>query len=184
MTVTFSALKPSLVFYPDSDDAGDVILADIGNPADLVENEESQSAPDRASRTCRSAAADSNKGTYGRVLDHRRIPRQNRRRRHGRTSSAARGRGTGYCCHCRKACLPMVAVSMPELMTEPLNETHEGTIANQSISQLDERQNRCRDRPGLDDVSGNRAHSFFVFGSECRAQMVIDADGLNALVGF
>src|SRR5881296_3648937 len=39
VTVTFSALKPSLVFYPESNDAGDVILADIGNPPDLIENE-------------------------------------------------------------------------------------------------------------------------------------------------
>src|SRR5215813_12503706 len=39
LTVTFTALKTSLVFYPDSEDAGDVILAEIGNPADLLENE-------------------------------------------------------------------------------------------------------------------------------------------------
>src|ERR1700756_42551 len=36
ITVTFSALKPSLVLYPDCEEAGDVILAEIGNPAELV----------------------------------------------------------------------------------------------------------------------------------------------------
>src|SRR5215471_17861974 len=67
VTVTFSALKPSLVFYPDSNDAGDVILADIGNPPDLIENEnhtlhliEPQEIPPRP--------LDANKGTFGRVL--------------------------------------------------------------------------------------------------------------------
>src|SRR5262245_12942640 len=39
VTVTFSAMKPSLVFYPDCDDAGDVILAAIGNPPALLDNE-------------------------------------------------------------------------------------------------------------------------------------------------
>src|SRR5438874_2001403 len=39
ITVTFSALKPSLVLYPDCEDAGDVILAEIGNPAELLESE-------------------------------------------------------------------------------------------------------------------------------------------------
>src|SRR5438552_3366036 len=39
ITVTFSALKPSLALYPDCEAAGDVILADIGNPPALLENE-------------------------------------------------------------------------------------------------------------------------------------------------
>src|SRR5262245_24087070 len=67
VTVTFSALKPSLVFYPDCDDAGDVIVADIGNPPQLIDNEnhklqliEPHEIPARV--------ADTNKGTYGRVL--------------------------------------------------------------------------------------------------------------------
>ncbi|PYS37110.1 MAG: bifunctional ADP-dependent NAD(P)H-hydrate dehydratase/NAD(P)H-hydrate epimerase, partial [Acidobacteria bacterium] len=67
VTVTFSALKASLVFYPGSEDAGDVILADIGNPPELIENENHQlnliephELPARA--------VDANKSTYGRVL--------------------------------------------------------------------------------------------------------------------
>src|SRR5215813_1923981 len=67
VTVTFTAMKPSLVFYPDGEDAGDVILAEIGNPAELLENEnyklhliEPHEVPPRQ--------ADGNKGKYGRVL--------------------------------------------------------------------------------------------------------------------
>jgi NAD(P)H-hydrate epimerase len=181
VTVTFSALKPSLVFYPDCDDAGDVILAEIGNPADLVDNEshklhliEPHHLPARVS--------DSNKGTYGKVL----IIGGSR----GKTGAAAMAgqaalrAGAGLVTVAApQSVLPIIAVSMPELMTEPLNETSMGSIANQSVADL------CRDKtvvaigPGLTTQSETAA---FVrqFPSECRAQLVIDADGLNALVGF
>src|SRR5262245_27936710 len=67
VTVTFSALKPSLVLNPEPEEAGDVILADIGNPPELVDDDRHNlhlitphELPPRTS--------DSNKGTYGRVL--------------------------------------------------------------------------------------------------------------------
>jgi NAD(P)H-hydrate epimerase len=72
---------------------------------------------------------------------------------------------------------------MPELMTEPLHETTLGTIANHSVADL------CRDKtvvaigPGMTNLSETSTFVRRVV-SECRAQLVIDADGLNALVGF
>src|SRR5947208_8152365 len=67
ITVTFSALKPSLVLYPDCEDADALILADIGNPPQLLEAQnynlhliEPHELPSRLS--------DTNKGTYGKVL--------------------------------------------------------------------------------------------------------------------
>ena len=79
--------------------------------------------------------------------------------------------------------LPIIAMSMPELMTEPLAETSEGTIANQSILRLAKDKTVVAIGPGL---TTNPETSAFVrrVGAECRAQMVIDADGLNALAGF
>src|SRR5215467_2206745 len=134
VTVTFTALKPSLVFYPDCEDAGDVILADIGNPAELLENEnyrlnliEPHELPARVS--------ESNKGTYGRVL----IIGGSR----GKIGAAAMAgqaalrAGAGLVTVATaESALPMVALSMPELMTEALNETQAGTIANQSVIEL------------------------------------------------
>src|SRR5262245_39444804 len=67
VTVTFSALKPSLVFHPECEDAGDVIVADIGNPPELLENENHKLELIEAREVPR-RMLDSNKGTYGRVL--------------------------------------------------------------------------------------------------------------------
>jgi len=181
VTVTFTALKPSLVFYPECEDAGDVIVADIGNPAELLENEnyklyliQPHELPQRA--------ADSNKGTYGRVL----IIGGSR----GKSGAAAMAgqaalrSGAGLVTVATaESVLPMIATSMPELMTEALAETREGTIANQSVSQIAKNKTVVAVGPGLSTVPETSAFVRRVL-SECSAQMVIDADGLNAMVGF
>src|SRR6516162_970932 len=181
VTVTFTALKPSLVFHPDCEDAGDVILAEIGNNAGLLENEnyklnliQPHELPVRVS--------DSNKGTYGRVL----IIGGSR----GKSGAAAMAgqaalrAGAGLVTVATaESVLPVIAISMPELMTEPLKETSEGTIANQSVSALTKGKSVVAIGPGLTTFAETNAFVRRV-GSECRAQMVIDADGLNALVGF
>jgi ADP-dependent NAD(P)H-hydrate dehydratase / NAD(P)H-hydrate epimerase len=181
VTVTFSALKPSLVFYPDCEDAGDVILANIGNPPELLDNEnhrmqliEPHEVPARV--------ADSNKGTYGKVL----VIGGSR----GKTGAAAMAgqaalrAGAGLVTVAApQSVLPIIAVSMPELMTEPLQETSQGMIANQSLLDLMKDKTVVAIGPGLGTLYET---STFVrrVGSDCRSQLVVDADGLNALVGF
>jgi ADP-dependent NAD(P)H-hydrate dehydratase / NAD(P)H-hydrate epimerase len=181
ITVTFTALKLSLVLYPDSEDAGDVILADIGNPPELLENEnyplhliEPHEIPPRVS--------DSNKGMYGKVL----IIGGSR----GKSGAAAMAgqaalrAGAGLVTVATAASVqPMVALSMPELMTVALAETSEGTIANQSVTAHVRDKNVVAIGPGLTTVPETSAFVHRV-GSECRTQMIIDADGLNALAGF
>ena len=181
ITVTFSALKPSLVLYPDCEDAGDVILADIGNPPELLENEnytlhliEPHELPPRA--------PDSNKGTYGKVL----VIGGSR----GKSGAAAMAgqaalrAGAGLVTVATtESVLPIVAISMPELMTAALAETSEGSIANQSVTALLKDKTVVAIGPGLGTAVETSAFVRRV-GSECRVQMVIDADGLNALVGF
>jgi len=181
ITVTFSALKPSLVLYPDCEDAGDVILAHIGNPPELLEAEaynlhliEPHELPVRV--------PDTNKGTYGKVL----VIGGSR----GKTGAAAMAgqaalrAGAGLVTVATaQSVLPIIAVSMSELMTVPLAETSEGTIANQSVSALLKDKTVVAIGPGLTTVPETSAFVRRV-GSECRTQMVIDADGLNALAGF
>jgi hydroxyethylthiazole kinase-like uncharacterized protein yjeF len=181
VTVTLTALKPSLVFYPDSEDAGDVILADIGCPAELLENEnhklhliQPHELPARV--------ADSNKGTYGRVL----IIGGSR----GKSGAAAMAgqaalrSGAGLVTVATaESALPLIAMSMPELMTTGLDETTDGTIANQSMVQIMKDKTVVAIGPGVTTVSETSAFVLRVI-QECRSQMVIDADGLNALVGF
>src|SRR5262249_27500824 len=114
VTVTFSALKPSLVFYPECEDAGDVILAEIGNPPELLENEnykleliDPHEVPARQ--------ADGNKGKYGRVLIV-----GGSRGKSGAASMAGQAAlrsGAGLVTVATpQSVLPVVAVSMPELM--------------------------------------------------------------------
>lgn len=181
VTVTFSALKPSLVLYPDCEDAGDVILAEIGNPGDLLQSEDFKlnlidphGLPSRV--------ADSNKGTYGKVL----IIGGSR----GKSGAAAMAgqaalrAGAGLVTVATaESVMPMIAMSMPELMTEPLAETAEGSIANQSISNLLKNKTIVGIGPGLSLAPETSAFVRRV-GAECRVPMVIDADGLNALVDF
>jgi hydroxyethylthiazole kinase-like uncharacterized protein yjeF len=181
VTVTFTALKPSLVLYPECEDAGDVILADIGNPPDLLENEnhklhliEPHEIPARVS--------DSNKGTYGRVLIiGGSVGKSGAAAMAGQAALRA---GAGLVTVATaESVLPIIAVSMPELMTERLEETRDGAIANQSVSNLMKDQNVVAIGPGMTMAIETCAFIRRV-GSDCPSQMVIDADGLNALAGF
>jgi hydroxyethylthiazole kinase-like uncharacterized protein yjeF len=83
---------------------------------------------------------------------------------------------------CPKSVQPLVAASAPELMTEPLPETLEGTI---SLLALADRERLLKGKsvvvigPG---ISRNEETAEFVHDlvSVCSVSMVIDADGLNA----
>lgn len=180
-TVTFTALKPSLVLYPECEDAGDVIVADIGNPPELLLSEnhklnliEPHEIPKRA--------ADGNKGTYGKVL----IIGGSR----GKSGAAAMAgqaalrAGAGLVTVATpESVLPMVALAAPELMTEPLAETKEGAVTNQPVSHLLKDKTVVGIGPGLSTVPEASAFVRRV-GAECRVPIVIDADALNALIGF
>jgi NAD(P)H-hydrate epimerase len=181
VTVTFSALKPSLVFHPECEDAGDVILAEIGIPPELLANE-NHTLNLIEPREIPSRVMDSNKGMYGKVL----VIGGSR----GKSGAAAMAgqaalrAGAGLVTVATaESVLSIVAVSMPELMTEPLAETSDGMIANQSISHLAKDKNVVAIGPGLGTLHETSAFVRRV-GAECRAQLVIDADGLNALIGF
>ncbi len=67
--------------------------------------------------------------------------------------------------------LPIIAGSMPELMTEPLQETAAGTIANQSVAGLMKDKTVVAIGPGLTTVAETSAFVRRV-GSECRAHVV------------
>src|SRR4029077_14039396 len=84
-----------------------------------------------------------------------------------------------------KSAQPLIASYAPELMTEPLPETAEGTI---SLLALADRERLLKGKsvvvigPG---ISRNEETAEFVrdLVSVCSAAMVIDADGLNAFEG-
>jgi NAD(P)H-hydrate epimerase len=68
---------------------------------------------------------------------------------------------------------------MPELMTEPLEETKSGSIANVSIAPLLRGKTVCALGPGLGTDPETQAFVRRTFG-ECVVPVILDADGLNA----
>jgi ADP-dependent NAD(P)H-hydrate dehydratase / NAD(P)H-hydrate epimerase len=186
LTVTFTALKPCLVFPPAHKFAGDVIVADIGNPPGALVLPPEQSLnlitttdfPEALHRR----VEDTHKGDYGKVL----IVGGSR----GKSGAAAMAgqaalrSGAGLVTVATpSSCLPLVAASMLELMTEPLEETSAGSIANASIAQLLKGKTVIGLGPGLGAHPETQAFARVALG-EAAVPVVLDADGLNAFAGY
>jgi len=189
LTVTFTGLKPCLVLPPNHEHAGDVIVADIGNPVDLLEAPELRMnliMPESFPAAHDARADDTNKGDYGKVL----IIGGSR----GKTGAAAMSgqaalrSGAGLVTVASaSAALPVIAASMPELMTEPLPETDAGTIAGEpngisAIERLLEGKTVLAIGPGLGLHPQTQQMARTIFG-QSTLPAVLDADGLNAFVG-
>jgi NAD(P)H-hydrate epimerase len=184
LTVTFTALKPCLVLPPSHDFAGDVLVADIGNPHELLESGELnlhllEPSLFPAARHIRES--DTNKGDYGKVL----VIGGSRGKSGAAAMSgqAALRAGAGLVTVATaSSVLPSIAASMPELMTEALAETGDGTIARQDISGAQHGKTVLAIGPGLTTHPETAA---FVRGlvRDTTIPIVIDADGLNAFVG-
>jgi NAD(P)H-hydrate epimerase len=181
LTVTFSALKPCLVFSPANTLAGDVIVVDIGNPSELLDAPEynlNLITSDVFPSAIHRRREDTHKGDYGKVL----VVGGSR----GKSGAAAMAgqaalrSGAGLVTVATpSSCLPMVAMSMLELMTEPLEETPSGGIADVSITALLRDKTVCALGPGLGTDSATQA---FIRAAlrDCGRPIIVDADGLNA----
>jgi len=184
MTVTLAAPKLPLILPPGEAHAGDVVIADIGIPADVIDELEGQQIELLTREDVRSLveprAADSHKGDFGRVL----VVAGSR----GKTGAAhlagmgALRAGAGLVTIATPAsCLPIIASLAPEFMTEPLAESADGQLvasAMERITELTEDVIACG--PGL-----GRGHGVgeFVRALLDRAEvpLVLDADALTAL---
>jgi NAD(P)H-hydrate epimerase len=178
LTVTFTALKPCLVLFPNQEYAGDVILADIGNPAELLESPEFQInliAPEEFENAMSMRRVDSNKGDFGKVLVvGGSLGKSGAAAMTGRSALKS---GAGLVTVATPAdVLSIVAASMPELMSAPLPETDEG------IFNLLEGKSVLALGPGLGtEPATQKLVRQFVKIS--RVPTVVDADGLNAYAG-
>ncbi|MBZ5506570.1 MAG: NAD(P)H-hydrate dehydratase [Acidobacteriia bacterium] len=184
--VSFTAAKPALVFGNLTD--GPIAVALIGSPESLVSAQSHLREDILTSRDVHSfsmpRSPDAHKGDFGHVLVIGGSV--------GRSGAAAMAglaalrAGAGLVTVATpKSVQPLVAAYAPELMTEPLPETAEGTI---SLLALAERERLLKGKsvvvigPG---ISRNEETAEFVrdLVSVCSAAMVIDADGLNAFEG-
>jgi ADP-dependent NAD(P)H-hydrate dehydratase / NAD(P)H-hydrate epimerase len=185
LTVTLAAPKLPLVLPPSEARAGDIVIADIGIPAEVLEAVDGPRVYLATRSSMRALMAprtpDTHKGDYGRVL----VVAGSR----GKTGAAylsaigALRSGAGLVTIATPAaCQPILAAMAPEYMTEPLAETEAGLDPEGVDRVIDMARDVIALGPGLGQGSGTRE---FIRGIVDRAGMplVIDADGLNAFAG-
>jgi NAD(P)H-hydrate epimerase len=183
MTVTLAAPKLPLVLPPGETHAGDVVIADIGIPYEVIEGLDGPHVdlltPEQLRELIEPRTADSHKGDFGRVTIIAGSI--------GKTGAAFLGgmgalrSGAGLVTVATPAsCLPIVASLAPELMTEAMAEDS-GSVADAALDRVLELQHdiiACG--PGLGRTAGASA---FVRGLVDRATvpLVLDADALTLL---
>jgi hydroxyethylthiazole kinase-like uncharacterized protein yjeF len=184
MTVTLAAPKLPLILPPAEEHAGDVVIADIGIPTEVIDGLEGPHIELLTREQMRELvgprAADSHKGDYGRVLIV-----AGSRGKTGAAHLAAMGAlksGAGLVTVATASCCqPVVASLAPEFMTEPLAETSEGQVAGTAVERvLEFEQDVIACGPGL---GRGRGPAEFVRALLKRSEspLVLDADALTVL---
>jgi NAD(P)H-hydrate epimerase len=184
MTVTLAAPKLPLVLPPAEAYAGDVVIADIGIPHDVIDAVEGPHielmTPEQIRGIVGPRAADSHKGDFGRVT----IVAGSR----GKTGAAhlagmaALRSGAGLVTVASAAsCLPIIASMAPEMMTEPLDESEPGIVAADAVDRVLALQHdvlACG--PGLGRTAAVGEFVRTVLG-KATVPLVLDADALTVL---
>lgn len=187
LTVTFGMLKPGLIFSPGREHAGKVIVADIGIPASVVEEqgiELYQVEPTDLPPYLPKLAPDAHKGTAGRVYILGGSPGLT-----GAaclTAEAAAHSGAGLVVVGTPAgCNSILEAKLTEPMTQPLPETTSGCLAVsgwEAIRAKIEWADAVAIGPGLgrDPETAELIHQVI---AECgqKKPLMIDADGLYHL---
>jgi NAD(P)H-hydrate epimerase len=185
LTVTLAAPKLPLVLPPAESRAGDIVIADIGIPNEVIDAVEGPRVELLTRTSMRELiaprSADSHKGDYGRVL----VIAGSK----GKTGAAhltamgALRSGAGLVTVATpKSCLDVVASLAPENMTEPIDEAINGLDSDDVDALLEIARDVVAIGPGLGQAEGTRE---FIrqFVDRATMPLVVDADGLNAFVG-
>ncbi|MGQ0732997.1 MAG: NAD(P)H-hydrate dehydratase [Acidobacteriota bacterium] len=186
VTVTLAAPKLPLILPPAEQKAGEVVIADIGIPADVIESVEGPRVELLTRETIRPLlaprAADAHKGDFGHVLIV-----GGSRGKAGAAALAATGAlraGAGLVTVATpRGVAPIVAAHAPEYMTEELDETGAGTVgvgAADAVLALD--GDVVALGPGLGRGPEVTAMVREVLERSERP-LILDADALNAFAG-
>jgi hydroxyethylthiazole kinase-like uncharacterized protein yjeF len=185
-TVTFTAPKVGQVLAPNCDHVGELIVAPIGSPPSLYEDDDalylSLIEPRMFARLLEPRPPSGHKGTFGHVL----VAAGSR----GKTGAAAMaglaalraGAGLVTVASAHSA-IPIIAAHTPELMTEPLVENDSGGISRDvSLERLAQGKTVIAMGPGMGrhpdtETLVRRAATAF------EQPMVIDADALHPIRG-
>ena len=185
ITVTIAAPKLPLVLPPGETRAGDIVIADIGIPAAVIDAVEGPRVELLTRQEMRELVtprtADTHKGDYGRIL----VVAGSK----GKTGAAhlagmaAVRSGAGLVTVATPAtCQSVVAAMAPEYMTEGLDEADDGLDPDAVERVLELARDVVAIGPGLGRLPATRD---FVLRLVDRATMplIIDADGLHAFGG-
>jgi ADP-dependent NAD(P)H-hydrate dehydratase / NAD(P)H-hydrate epimerase len=183
VTVTLAAPKLPLVLPPAEMTAGEVVIADIGIPADVIEQLEGPRIElmtrEQMRPIIQPRSPEAHKGDFGRVLVV-----AGSMGKAGAAVLCAQGAmraGAGLVTVASpKSCQPTIAAHAAEYMTEGLDETAEGTVhfsAADAVLAID--ADVIVAGPGL-----GRGEGVTTFVRElldkCEGPLVLDADALNA----
>jgi hydroxyethylthiazole kinase-like uncharacterized protein yjeF len=189
MTVTMTAPKPANVLPPAANYNGELIVAGIGSPVELIEEAKSQLFVIEA--------ADAR-----RWLVQTRYTPDSYKNTHGHALVIAGSRGfTGAAALCGNAAMragaglvtvgtpassqPSVAMQvMPEVMTTALAETDRGAVSDEAVDfvlKFSERANVIAIGPGLSSEDERTRNFVRAVVERRKTPVVIDADGLNCL---
>jgi hydroxyethylthiazole kinase-like uncharacterized protein yjeF len=189
-TVTFTAPKPGQLISRDSAAVGMLEVADIGSPASLIEEIGKGSLrwvePREFAQLPLVRTVDSHKGLYGHALVVA-----------GSLGKSGAAVMAGYAALRAGAglvtvatpdvVLPIVASAHPELMTEPLAATPDGTAAIQNLvlqrfERISEGKTVLALGPGL-GLQSETQDFIRKIALQTELPVVLDADGLNAFAG-
>jgi hydroxyethylthiazole kinase-like uncharacterized protein yjeF len=183
LTIALAAPKIAHIFPPAAERVGELVVAPIGIPPALFDSPELKLElveEGAVRRFFGKRKKDTHKGTYGHVLVV--AGSLGKSGAAVLAGKAALRTGAGLVTVATAAgVLPSIARGMAELMTEPLAETPERTIAAEALPRvlgLLKGKTAVLVGPG---VSTNPSTSEFVLGllPKIKAPCVIDADGLN-----
>jgi hydroxyethylthiazole kinase-like uncharacterized protein yjeF len=189
-TITFTAPKVGMFFSDANRHLGQLMVSDIGSPRGLIEQVGKGNLAWSESKEfeifARRRKADGNKGSYGHAL----IAAGS----YGKSGAAimsswaALRSGAGLVTVATaEPALPIVASHNPEVMTEPLPATKEGSISLRSFEQdrfqkILEGKRALGIGPGL--TTNDETQQFVRQIVKARsAPTILDADGLNAFAG-
>ncbi|MGE0450183.1 MAG: NAD(P)H-hydrate dehydratase [Vicinamibacterales bacterium] len=185
VTIALAAPKLPLVLPPAELRAGDIVIADIGIPSEIIDGV----AGPRIELMTRAGTrellqprtADSHKGDYGHVLLVAGSLGKTGAA-HLAASGALRSGAGLVTVAVPSGSLAIVAAMGAEYMTEPIDETPDGLDPDAVEQILEQARDVIAIGPGLGRGSGTRA---FVRALVDRATqpLVVDADGLNAFAG-
>jgi len=188
LTVAMALLKRGHVLYPGAEYAGAVRIADIGIPREVIEQENvSMSLLDHGALwgVVSNSAPDAHKGDFGHLMIVAGSPGKA-----GAAIMAAKGAlraGVGLASVATPNSLVSIVQSgIPEAMCVPTAESLEGTLGSGSEEELLKaagNMSACAIGPGL-STHYETVQAVRNFIQRTMVPVVIDADGLNAFVGF